>query len=59
MKLSTNSYLLGWIIGMLLGVCWGLGHQSRWADFGPMLGVPMLFIASIVIACIHFSEEDK
>lgn len=50
-------YLLGWIGGLIAGTSAGLGHQSNWAYFGPVLGT-MIGAGLSVLGFIVCSDEN-
>lgn len=54
------AYLMGIIVGLLMGVSWGLGHATRWVSDGPSSGLVIagvLMIATFGIA--YFHSETK
>jgi len=54
---KRSYFLTGWILALFLGVSWGLGHQSQWANFGPVMGVVLSLVGTGVVFGLTF--EDK
>jgi hypothetical protein len=57
MKLSTTSFLLGWIAGISMAGSWVFGHLNNWNNPGPVFGILFAGIVLVFGTILHIAYE--